>query len=60
MLRIRPNHSEIFSAVVSHDAFKVRELLTDGRASILDVNEEGESLLTVSDFVLIMAQAESI
>lgn len=48
VLRVRPNESEIFSAVECHDTDKVRELLTDGRATILDVNEDGESLLTIA------------
>ena len=47
-MRVRPNGSEIFSAATGLDISKVREFLADGRASILDVNEEGESLLTVS------------
>lgn len=48
VLRVRSNDSEIFSAVAYHDTSKVRDMLADGRASVLDVNEEGESLLTVS------------
>lgn len=47
-MRVRPNDSEIFSAAYAFDISKVRKMLADGRASILDVNEEGESLLTVS------------
>ena len=47
-VRVRPNDSEIFSAVTGLDRSRVREILADGHASILDVNEEGESLLTVS------------
>lgn len=46
-MKIRPNDSEIFVAADGLEISKVRELLDDGRASILDVNEEGESLLTV-------------
>lgn len=55
VLRIRPNDSEIFSAVVHQNTSKVREILAAGDASVLDVNEEGESLLTVSSFVTSMA-----
>ena len=50
-LRVCPYNSEIFSAVTCQDTFKVRAMLVDGSASILDVNEEGESLLTVSILV---------
>lgn len=55
VLRVRPNNSEIFSAVGGQDTIKVQGLLASGLASVLDVNEEGESLLTVGSLVNSMA-----
>lgn len=51
VLSVRPNDSEVFSAVENQDTSNVREMLAGGCASILELNEEGESLLTVSSFV---------
>lgn len=51
ILRVRPNNSEIFKALRIQDLAKIRELITEGKASVRDVNEEGESLITVSPSV---------
>ncbi|KAL8901259.1 MAG: hypothetical protein Q9207_005291 [Kuettlingeria erythrocarpa] len=47
-MRIRPNDSEIIMAAIGLETLTVREMLYDGRAYIWDVNEEGESLLTIA------------
>lgn len=48
ILRICSNDSEIFKAVRRQDISRIRKLIVDGKASVRDVNEEGESLITVS------------
>ncbi len=48
ILRIRPNNSEIFKAVRRQDISRIRRMIMDGEASVRDVNEDGESLITVS------------
>ena len=48
ILKIRPNNSEIFKALRSQDISRIRRMIVDGEASVRDVNEEGESLITVS------------
>ena len=56
ILRIRPNDSEIFKALRNQDISKVRRMIADGNASVRDVNEDGESLITVSPFSSKIAQ----
>jgi hypothetical protein len=46
--RIRPRNAAIFVALENNNTEVVRNLLTAGDASILDVNEDGQSLLHVS------------
>ena len=48
ILTIRRNNSEIFKALRNRDISRIRGMIMDGNASVRDVNEEGESLLTVS------------
>ena len=46
--RVRPNDAAIFLALENNNLMIVRRLLAAGEASILDVNEDGQSLLHVS------------
>ena len=51
VLRVRPNDSEIFSAIRRQDKSMVRRLIKTGQASALDVNGDGESLISVGESV---------
>lgn len=46
--RVRPRNAAIFLALENNDTEAVKNLLVAGDASILDVNEDGQSLLHVS------------
>ena len=45
--RIRPKNAAIFLALENNNVEIARELLTAGEASVLDVNQEGQSLIHV-------------
>ena len=49
--RVRPNNATIFLALENNDLKAVKRLLAAGEASILDVNEDGQSLLHVSYYL---------
>ncbi|KAI1123702.1 ankyrin repeat-containing domain protein [Nemania abortiva] len=50
VLRIRSRTDPVFKALSALNLPAVRKMLQDGRASVLDVNEDGQSLLTWSIF----------
>lgn len=56
IFRIRPDYSEVFVAVIRQDISRIRRMIADGTASVRDVNEKGETLISVS-FVLVKVTA---
>lgn len=46
---VRPRDSELFVCIRAGDEARVKQMLDNGEASYLDVNEYGESLLYVSN-----------